>query len=125
MKCPDCGSDLILRETSKIKTKDGKNRKFYGCTKWPVCSGTHGADLEGNPLGIPADRKTRLLRIKAHELLNVKYGHLKMKHQYGKVSWIMKLSGEDAHIAKFNSAQCLALIDKLSRIHRKQTGRKK
>ena len=41
--CPDCGGDMVLRETRKFTPRDGRPRKFYGCIRWPECNGIHGA----------------------------------------------------------------------------------
>src|SRR6478752_167673 len=58
--CPHCGVPMVLREQHALK------RKFYGCSRWPNCDGTHGAHPDGRPLGIPADRRTKKMRIVAH-----------------------------------------------------------
>ena len=60
LTCPDCGADMVLRDIAGMG-------KFYGCTRYPECRGTHGAHSDGRPLGIPADAETRAARIKAHE----------------------------------------------------------
>ncbi len=57
---------MVLKESSLFKTKSGVNKKFWGCTQWPRCKGTHGAHPDGTPLGHPADRKTKNGRIDLH-----------------------------------------------------------
>ena len=67
VNCAECGVEMVLRTTKKYTYKDGSPRKFYGCSNWPECNGVHGAHLNGEPLGIPADKETKQWRIKAHE----------------------------------------------------------
>lgn len=66
---------MVLRETKKFQTKDGQNRKFYGCLRWPECNGVIGAHPDGKPLGFAADDETKLLRREAHKLLSKWYGN--------------------------------------------------
>lgn len=56
LECPDCGADMVLRES--------EHGYFYGCTNWSKtgCKGSHSADENGMPFGIPADAHTRKLR---------------------------------------------------------------
>jgi len=56
--CAECGAQMMLR--------DSKYGKFFGCSQYPNCKGTHGAHPDGSPLGIPADAETKLLRRQAH-----------------------------------------------------------
>jgi ssDNA-binding Zn-finger/Zn-ribbon topoisomerase 1 len=51
-KCPQCGSDMALRE--------GYKGKFYGCTKFPGCKGT--ANYEGEQEKCPKCGSQMLLK---------------------------------------------------------------
>jgi ssDNA-binding Zn-finger/Zn-ribbon topoisomerase 1 len=64
--CPKCGSEMMLRTTTKYTYPNGDPRKFYGCSKWPACNGTHGANPDGTPLGIPGNDEVKEARHKAH-----------------------------------------------------------
>jgi hypothetical protein len=60
LKCPDCKvHDLCLRTS--------KHGVFYGCSSFfdTGCKGSHGADANGHPCGIPAPAATRALRQQA------------------------------------------------------------
>lgn len=67
LKCPECGGKMVLRKTTKLRwAKNGRGRLFYGCEKWPACTGTHGAHPNGKPLGVPGHRATKAARSAAH-----------------------------------------------------------
>jgi len=114
VKCPECGADMVLRETKKYRHKDGKPRKFYGCERWPECNGTHGAHPDGRPLGNPADAETKKARREAHKALECAYPKAKTGTIYKNIQRLMGLSEEDAHIGKFTKEQCINLIELLN-----------
>ena len=66
MKCPECNADMVLR--------DSKYGKFYGCSTFPQCRATHGAHPNGKPLGFPANKELKELRMKAHRELEKHFG---------------------------------------------------
>ncbi len=106
--CPECKSDMILRNS--------KYGLFYGCVNYPKCQSTHGAHntgkLQGEPLGIPADKETKEWRIKAHNVFDKlwKKNGLKRTEAYSLLQMIMGMEPEDAHIGKFNIRQCKKVI---------------
>lgn len=70
-KCPNCGRPMVLRYTAKYQYRNGMNRKFWSCDD---CAITHGAHPDGQPLGIPADKETKALRIRVHEEMSRIWG---------------------------------------------------
>lgn len=74
MECPDCGSEMVLKETNKMKYGNGKPRKFYGCSRFPKCRAAHGAHPDGKPLGHPADNETKQARVRLHNTLEKYFG---------------------------------------------------
>lgn len=82
--CGECGRPMCLR--------DSQYGKFYGCTGFPECRGTHGAHADGSPKGIPADKPTREARIAAHAEFDRlwKDGLLKRQRAY---HWLHKVIG--------------------------------
>lgn len=102
--CGECGSAMVLRSS--------RYGKFYGCTKFPKCRGTHGAHPDGKPLGTPADRETKLARIEAHAAFDAlwKDGLLGRKNAYRWMRKAMGLKPDDCHIAKFTKEQCAIAI---------------
>ena len=116
--CPECGSPMILKPS---KFKRGY---YYGCSRHPVCHGSHGAHPNGSPLGVPANAETKRWRIKAHEVFNRLYafyppGKMRRKARsqaYRFLQEIMDLSKDEAHIGRFNIEQCQRLIELLSNV---------
>lgn len=102
--CADCHSLLKLRLS--------KHGPFYGCSRWPECHGVHGAHPDGKPKGTPANKQTRLARIRAHVVFDPiwKQGILKRHEAYSWMRKAMALSRSQAHIAMFSEAQCEQLI---------------
>jgi ssDNA-binding Zn-finger/Zn-ribbon topoisomerase 1 len=109
--CPDCGADMIL--------KDGKYGKFYGCERYPACEAAHGAHQETHkPLGIPADKKTRAMRIKAHKKFDKLWKKIPEKHRSNRRKWAyhwlsqqMGMTKEECHIGRFSIEQCQHVIE--------------
>ncbi len=91
--------------------RDSKYGLFYGCTKYPTCSATHGAHKDGNPLGIPATKITKQARIAAHDVFDQlwKQRHMSRKEAYAWMQRAMGLPSGEAHIGRFTVEQCDAL----------------
>lgn len=96
LKCGDCSAPMVLRETKRFLTRDGQRRKFFGCTRWPDCKGTHGAHPDGKPLGTPASVALRQYRHKLHLLLDQHIPH--KSRQY---SWLKKFAPK-GHIGEMD-----------------------
>ena len=60
--CPECGAMMKLRP-SQARFGSGI---YYACEMHPACPGAHGAHPGGQPLGQPANAKTKALRMSAH-----------------------------------------------------------
>jgi ssDNA-binding Zn-finger/Zn-ribbon topoisomerase 1 len=101
---------MVLHETQKFKTKDGKPRKFYGCKRWPTCKGTHGAHPDGRPLGIPGDAETKEWRHRAHGYFDGAVKRLGKKDRYKVLQNLMNMTVDEAHIGRFDVTQCKELI---------------
>ncbi len=115
--CPECGADMKLRNS--------RHGKFYGCSRYPNCTATHGAHQDtGGPLGIPANKETRELRIKAHDAFDAlwKDGHMSRPEAYCWMQREMRLTPAEAHIGRFSAEQCQRLIDLATRDNPDQRG---
>lgn len=119
VKCPECGSPMLLKETTRWRTRDGQPRKFYGCSRYPGCKGTHGAHQDGTPLGKPADKETKEMRIKAHQVFDSLWkgrdARMYRKEAYNFMRQVMKMTKEEAHIANFDISQCKQLIEEIKK----------
>lgn len=106
LRCPDCGSKLLL--------KHGGYGMYWGCETWieTGCKGSMGAHPDGTPLGVPAGKKTKKLRIEAHGAFDQlwKAGGMSRKQAYNWMQKQMGLGEDQAHIGKFNEDQCQELI---------------
>jgi hypothetical protein len=111
--CPECGAPMIL--------KDSKYGKFWGCSTWRItgCKGSTSAhQATGEPMGTPAKQEVKAARTRAHRAFDELWtsGRMTRKKAYQWVQKVMGLSKRDAHIAKFDLAQCERLIDEVSRL---------
>jgi ssDNA-binding Zn-finger/Zn-ribbon topoisomerase 1 len=98
--CADCGAPMELRNS--------RFGKFYGCSTYPECKGTHGAHPDGKPLGVPANRETKDARIRAHAAFDRlwKGGPMSRREAYRWMRKKMDMSASEAHIGKFTKEQC-------------------
>lgn len=105
--CADCGSPMDLR--------DSRYGKFYGCSSYPKCKGTHGAHPNGKPLGKPANRATKDARIHVHaEFDKLWKGHrMSRTRAYEWMAEVMGLAAWEAHIGNFTIMECEILLEKL------------
>lgn len=113
--CPTCGSEMVLKSTSKFTHKDGTYKKFYGCKRFPACRETHGAHPNGQPLGIPVQAEARKLRTKVHRLLSIvisgqqEYNKLTKQQKIRTVIWLEK-RGYVGHIGQMQKADLEGLL---------------
>ena len=107
---------MRLQSTKKYKYGNGADRKFWGCSRWPNCKATHGAHPDGSPVGIPADKETKALRVKAHESFD---GLMKKNgvHRGSSYFWLgamlgipLHKIGEECHIGRFDAETCKQVI---------------
>lgn len=108
--CPDCGAKMQLR--------DSRFGLFYGCSRWPDCDCTHGAHkATGVPLGAPANKATRQMRIEAHDAFDQLWQggpiNMKRKEAYAWLQRVMGMNQEQAHIGLFTVEQCTKVIDQV------------
>ncbi len=108
--CPECGEKMMLRNS--------RFGWFYGCSMFPKCRAAHGAHPNGEPLGIPADSKTKAWRVKAHnefdKLWNGPDAEMSRSEAYRWMIETLALAKDDAHIGKFSTEQCQQLIAALA-----------
>jgi ssDNA-binding Zn-finger/Zn-ribbon topoisomerase 1 len=98
VKCGECGALMELR--------DSRYGKFYGCTRFPECRGTHGAHENGKPLGVPTNKETRLKRIETHKVFDQlwKTGYMSRGEAYRALA--IKLGRREVHIGEADLTDC-------------------
>lgn len=104
--CPECGAAMVLR--------DSKHGLFYGCRSYPRCQSTHGAhQATGQPLGIPADKATKLERTATHALFERLWegadAPFTRQDAYRWMAAMLDLSKDEAHIGRFDVVMCQRL----------------
>lgn len=115
LECPECGSPMKLR---------GPQRgygPFYGCVRYPECDGSHGAHLDGRPLGKPANRANKRMRIAAHGVFDILWKNpsfgMTRREAYNWLSAKMGAPGQ-VHIGEMSIDECQKVVDEVVRFIR-------
>lgn len=102
----ECGEQAVFMPRKRIEP--GKRGYIYYCS----CGRFVGVHAGTNiPFGIPADRETRALRIKCHELFDQRWKT--PEERENAYRWLMGEMGlmkMQTHFGKFNKQQCLTAI---------------
>ena len=109
IRCGECNAPMVLRSSKKGKTLFERNHDlFYGCSRFPLCTGTHGCHADGKPLGIPGNQETKLARNRAHAAFDRlwKEGGLSRSAAYVWLAGQLGISKKDCHIGEFDQEQC-------------------
>lgn len=96
---------------------DGSPRYFFGCTRYPECKGTHGADKRGIPLGVPGSKETNDARHKVHQQFNTFYLRKKMSRSkaYGWLAERLKVDRKKCGFAYFDLETCNRIVNIIQR----------
>lgn len=104
-----CGKEMVLRNS--------RYGNFWGCSNYPKCDGTIGCHKkDSSPLGIPANRETRVMRSVAHEVFDNWWPAKGMSRKEA-YEWLDE-NGPKPHIAEMNLAECEELIEMLEKEER-------
>lgn len=71
VKCPYCGSIVILRDASYVHGNKANEKYLYVCPRYPKCNpyvGVHTGTMQ--PKGTLADGDLRNKRIQAHRIFD-------------------------------------------------------
>jgi hypothetical protein len=85
---------------------------FYVCRAFPKCNVMHRAHPDGNPMGKPADARTRKFRVLAHEAFDRLWLDYRGKINRAYVrklayEWLRKATGmTSCHIGSLNEYGC-------------------
>lgn len=116
IKCPDCGSDMVLiRGNKKYTFANGQPRHFYGCSNYPFCSNTHSAKPDGTPVGVPVNKKVRELRREAHKIAERIWRWEVPKQRHAMYVW-MSVNSRTGHIGSSLEEDLIELIAKFQAI---------
>lgn len=107
MKCPECGSEAKLVESTVVYKKD------YGwlwvCENYPRCNtycGCHNGTKK--PLGMMAGPELRIVRMKVHKRLDRlwKTGQMSRQEAYRWLADEMAIEISKCHVGMFDYEQC-------------------
>ncbi len=112
VKCPDCGSEMVLRQ-SRFKYPDGTRRRFWGCSEFPRCRGSHGAHPDGRPLGVPLSARDKAFRIETHDAMDRWMDRAGVDRRTA-YSILSNRLGFELHIGELDAVECQALTELLN-----------
>lgn len=110
---------------SKENNRDGSARYFFGCTRFPVCRGIHGADAWGKPLGVPANAETNAARQSARIMFDSYWRGLKLSRSAG-YRWLaqrLKLEKEQCSFARFDILTCNQVVEIIQQARKRREGK--
>lgn len=119
IRCPYCGSEAVLRDSSFVYGNDNFGGHLYVCARYPMCNayvGVHKHTLE--PLGTLADGDLRHRRIEAHRVFDQLWRTGIMTRD-GAYRWMQArfgLASKQAHISHFSEYMCGVLISEASKV---------
>jgi hypothetical protein len=115
--CPNCGAEMTLRTTNKFKYRNGSPRKFYGCSRWPLCNGILASHPNGEVASTPADPETKALRKEAHSIAELIWGAWDdpLADKFGMYRWLEK-NTSSGHIGKLSKTELHIVIKKLKHL---------
>lgn len=110
LRCAECAEGTMV-------LRDSRFGKFYGCTNFPTCKGAIGAHQAPPylPLGKPADRETKQLRIAVHERIDPLWRGQGKGARARLYAALSKVIGKPYHTGECDADTCrtiLGLIDK-------------
>ena len=115
--CPDHKIPMQLRDDGQLMdSSTGEVKKYwYSCPHYPArCEYSIGAHQNTQePFGFPADRATRALRVKLHQLIDPLWKHRGKKYRdrvYEDLARKMGLRREECHVAMFTKEDCKRAI---------------
>jgi len=124
--CP-CGGKPIKKKYSQIGLSPPEKRKWsdsvYICEHFPKCySFAYCFPGTSRSVGQLADKNTRKLRKRAHEVFDQLWISLEMTRNeaYLFMSKVMSLSKKKAHIAQFSKYECEKLIFEINKYNQRE-----
>ena len=114
MKCPYCGSDVVLKEASIISKKFAKyNEHIWMCSNYPECNSYVGCyPNTTTPRGRLANPRLRTLKKEAHKQFDKKWreGDMTREEAYIWLANNLHISLKDCHIGMFDVQMCKKVI---------------
>lgn len=114
MRCPYCGSPVILRSADGIYRENANGTMLYVCKRYPACDAyvrTHPGT--NRPVGTLANRELRSLRREAHRYFDRLYlsGMMRKEQAYEWLAHLIQAPMSEAHIGCLGEYYCRQVID--------------
>lgn len=114
MRCPYCGSSVILRSADGIYRENTKGAMLYVCKRYPACDAyVRTRPGTSRPVGTLANRELRLLRREAHRYFDRLYlsGRMSKEQAYEWLASLIQAPMSKAHIGYLGEYYCRQVID--------------
>jgi len=119
LRCPYCGSPVVLRSADGIYRENHNDTKLYVCSKYPVCDAyvRIQAGTKNIPLGSLANGELRALRIEAHRYFDRIHqtGLMSKQDAYAWLATIVAAPMSYAHIGQLSEYYCRVVIEESKR----------
>lgn len=129
IRCPNCGSTMVLRSADGIYRENPDHTMLYVCKHYPECD-TYVRTYPGTgvPMGMPANRELRALRIEAHKYFDQLYlsGIMSKKEAYLWLADLLQVPLSQAHISFLGEYYCRKVMQESQKVletaspHRKE-----
>lgn len=106
LRCVECSDGRLI-------LMSGPYGMFYGCTNKPQCKGSLGARKHWPyaPLGVPADKETKALRIAVHQRIDPLWRGKPREERSRIYAALSALVGKPYHTAEADAATCQRIIE--------------
>ena len=119
IRCPYCGSHVVLRSADGIYRDNRNGSMLYVCANYPRCD-AYVRVHEGTkiPVGTLANQDLRALRKKAHDSFDRLYrsGRMSRDEAYGWLASILQAPQSQAHIGHLTEYYCRQVIDESEKL---------
>lgn len=119
MRCPYCGSPVVLRSADGIYRENHDSTMLYVCTKYPACDAYVRVQpgIKNTPIGSMANGDLRALRREAHRSFDRIYetGLMSKQEAYAWLSGVLAAPMSHAHIGYLGEHYCRVVIDESKR----------
>lgn len=119
MRCPYCGSTVVLRSADGIYRDNSKDIKLYVCTNYPECDAYVRVHAGTNiPVGSLANHELRTLRRTAHHYFDQLYqsGYMTKQDAYQWLADLISAPLSEAHIGHLGEYYCKHVIEESQKL---------
>lgn len=123
MRCPYCGSTVVLRSADGIYQDNSRKAMLYVCSHYPQCD-TYVRTHPGTtiPVGELANRELRVLRNRAHHYFDQLHhrGLMTKQEAYLWLAALLQVPLSQAHIGYLGEYYCSQVINESRKVLKRQ-----